>query len=808
MSYKANSSYSDSIPPADTPYSSNHYRHGLQNNIPMPKNSEQQPQQQQQQQQQPQQPQQPQQQWRSQAMLESPDLEERTNCKKALNQYIFDFLSKSSLKNTAAAFAQDAQLNRDTNDEQLGRNNYKEKTPGQSPMLEVVDAPQGFLFEWWQIFWDIFNTSSSRGGSESAQQYYQLVLQEQRQEQIYRSLAVHAARLQQDAERRGEFVNEEVDPMHLAAMMLGNSMPPAASMQKVNVNPMPIPMVGNPIVNNFSVSPYSNTNPTTGATTVTAAGPPSGDFSNAAPIQNRNQNVTGWPVYNYPMQPTTENPVVIPCNNNTTNTTTNNRSPVNLSKNLKNMHSSSIDKPSNLAMPKSTRSRSATSKGKGKTTNGPGTRKRRKITATAVSAGSTNAGSPNITTPGSTTSEPAMVNSRLNKTPKSDMTATHRSQAIVFGDEDAYSNKKASPLISAASPSTIVAKQPVKARKNTKKASTSAFSVESTQSTNKGSSNNGISGKKRSPPNSRVSRRKSTPSVILNDNTAKDTNDMLRTHSNNTTPNIHSAPPSRSTNSLPFSGVNLGSFNKPAVSSPLSSVTETCFDPDSGKIVTKGGPKRAVNSKISASSPLNISTPPSGDAQKQRNSKPTGSAVIKPPQGFSTTNLNITLKSSKIIPSQNNIIPQELPTAKPLEAQTAKDLRSNKGNRNAFTPEGTKISNNTNQIYEFENVKNPNSLMLPNQIFTSNNGTPNENSNLGNTTSSNKGNSDSASVQPVSNIGTTLGPRQATATEHQNSQPQEMKLDNVGIVEGQGTDFGLNLLDTNENDFNFINWEG
>lgn len=752
-----------------------------------------------------QQHQQHQQQWKSEAVLESPDLKERTNCKKALNQYIFDFLSKSSLKNTAAAFAQDAQLNRDTNDKQLGGNNYKEKTPGQSPMLEVVDAPQGFLFEWWQIFWDIFNTSSSRGGSESAQQYYQLVLQEQRQEQIYRSLAVHAARLQHDAERRGEFVNEEVDPMHLAAMMLGNSMPPAASMQNVNVNPMPIPIVSHPIVNNFSVPPYSNTNPTTGATTVTAAAPPSGDFSNAAPIQNRNQNVTGWPVYNYPMQPTTENPVGIPCNNNTT---TNNKSPVNPSKNLKNIHSSSIDKSSNLVMPKSTRSRSATSKSKGKTTNGPGTRKRRKITATAVSAGSTNAGSPNITTPGSTTSEPAMVNSRLNKTPKSDMTAPHRSQAIVFGDEDAYSNKKASPLISAASPSTIVAKQPVKARKNTKKASTSAFSVESTQPTNKGSSNNGISGKRRSPPSSRVSRRKSTPSVILNDNTAEDANDMLRTHSNNTTPNIHSAPPSRSTNPLPFSGVNLGGFNKPAVSSPLSSVTETCFDPDSGKLVTKGGPKRTVNSKVSASSPLNISTPPSGDAQKQRNSKPTGSAVIKPPQGFSTTNLNITLKSSKIIPSKNNIVPQELPTTKPLEAQMAKDLRSNKGNRNAFTPDGTKPPNNTNQVYEFENVKNPNSLMLPNQIFTSNNGTPNENSNPGNTTSSNKGNSDSASVQPASNIGTTLGPHQASTTEQQNSQPQEMKLDNVGIVEGQGTDFGLNLLDTNENDFNFINWEG
>ena len=754
-----------------------------------------------------QQRQQQQQQWIKQPAVENPDMKEKINCKKALNEYILDFLTKSSLKSTAAAFAQDAQLDRDIDHEPEDGPTSKENTGSQSPLTKVVDTPQGFLYEWWQIFWDIFNTSSSRGGSEFAQQYYQLVLQEQRQEQIYRSLAVHAARLQHDAERRGEYTNEDIDPMHLAAMMLGNPMPSPVPMQNVNMNPIPIQMVGNPMVNNFSIPPYNNANPTTGAATVPTTAPPSGDFTNVAPTQNRSQNVTGWPVYNYPMQPTAENLVGNPCNSNTTNNTINNKSPVNQPKNLKTMHST--DKPNNVVTSKSIRSRSATSKAKGKATIGPASKKRKKNNTATTSAGSTNAGSPNITTPGSTTSEPAMVNSRLNKTPRCDIATNYRNQAIIYGEEDIYSNVKSSPSLDAASPSTAITKQPTKIRKNTKKALTSAFPVESA---NKSSSGSGVVGKKRGSLNTRVSRRKSTPSVILNVDSTKDENNMLRTLSNTTTPNMHSAPPPKTINPLPFSAINLGSFNKPAVSSPLSSVTESCFDPESAKIVTKGGPKRAVNSKVTASSPLNIATPPSGDTQKQKNPKVAGNVIIKPPHGFSTTNLNITLKSSKIITSQNNTVSQELPPGgHPPEVHAGNDLRSNKGIRNALsTPEETKPPSSTNQTYDFEVSKNSNSLPFPNQAYPSNNRTPNENLNVDdeNSASINNGDGDSALVQPVSNVETALDPQRTSTGEHQNPQSQSMKFGNIGVIEDQGPDYDLNLLDTNENDFNFINWEG
>ena len=798
MSYKVNSSYPDSIPPTEQPYMASQYKQDLQSNIAMATNSEQQRQQQQQQQQQ--------QQWINQPTAENSDLKEKMNCKNTLNEYIFDFLTKSSLKNTAAAFAQDAHLDRDKGQNPIDGPKSKENNGNQNTFSKVVDTPQGFLYEWWQIFWDIFNTSSSRGGSEFAQQYYQLVLQEQRQEQIYRSLAVHAARLQHDAERRGEYSNEDIDPMHLAAMMLGNPMALAVQMRNVNMNPIPIPMVGNPIVNNFSIPPYNNANPTTGATAVAPTAPPSGDFANVGPTQNRSQNVTGWPVYNYPMQPTTENPVGNPCNNNTTNNTTNNKSPVNQPKSLKTMHST--DKPNNVPTSKSTRSRSATSKAKGKVKAGLVAKRRRKNNTATVSAGSTNAGSPNITTPGSTTSEPAMVGSRVNKTPRSDIATNFRNQAIIFGEEDIYSNSKSSPSLDGASPSALVSKQPTKVRKNTKKASTSAFPVESA---NKLGGNSVVTGKKRSPPNTRVSRRKSTPSVILNADATKDENNMLRTFSNTTAPNIHSAPPTKTANSLPFPGINLGSFNKPAVSSPLSSVTESCFDPESGKIAGKNGPKRAVNSKVSASSPLSIATPPSGDAQKQRSSKVPGNVVIKPPHGFSTTNLNITLKSSKIITSQNNTVSQELPNGgNILEAQVGNDSRSSKGNRNTLsTPEEKKPSSN-NQGYDFDALKNSSSLLFPNQAYASNNRTPNENSNVADETSAstNNGDNDNTLIQPSSNVGTTLGPQQTSTNENQNVHSQNLKFGNIGMVEDQGPDYDLNLLDTNENDFNFINWEG
>lgn len=66
------------------------------------------------------------------------------NCKNTLNEYIFDFLTKSSLKNTAAAFAQDAHLDRDKGQNPIDGSKSKENNGNQNTFSKVVDTPQGF----------------------------------------------------------------------------------------------------------------------------------------------------------------------------------------------------------------------------------------------------------------------------------------------------------------------------------------------------------------------------------------------------------------------------------------------------------------------------------------------------------------------------------------------------------------------------------------------------------------------------------------------------------------------------------------
>lgn len=113
--------------------------------------------------------------------------------KQMLDAYIYDFFSKSSLKNTAATFCREGGL--------VDVNGVA-KTP--SVLDEVKDAPQGFLYEWWQIFWDLFNARTHKEGSAVAKEYTKILSDKQKQEYAYRSHAVQAARLQRMAGQNGE----------------------------------------------------------------------------------------------------------------------------------------------------------------------------------------------------------------------------------------------------------------------------------------------------------------------------------------------------------------------------------------------------------------------------------------------------------------------------------------------------------------------------------------------------------------------------------------------------------------------------
>ncbi|CAL4920247.1 unnamed protein product [Urochloa decumbens] len=73
----------------------------------------------------------------------------RTNWEadKMLDVYIYDYLVKRNLQATAKAFIAEGKVATD-------------------PV--AIDAPGGFLFEWWSIFWDIFHSSTTAKPSSSA----------------------------------------------------------------------------------------------------------------------------------------------------------------------------------------------------------------------------------------------------------------------------------------------------------------------------------------------------------------------------------------------------------------------------------------------------------------------------------------------------------------------------------------------------------------------------------------------------------------------------------------------------------------
>lgn len=117
-----------------------------------------------------------------------------SNSKQLLNAYIYDFLIKSRLPQTARIFVNEADVptsqgslssNSPGGDSQNGRAAYLQfQKENNLPQLAMaMDAPQGFLFEWWLVFWDVFQAKNNRGSSQMAMQYYQLQMMKQRQQQ-------------------------------------------------------------------------------------------------------------------------------------------------------------------------------------------------------------------------------------------------------------------------------------------------------------------------------------------------------------------------------------------------------------------------------------------------------------------------------------------------------------------------------------------------------------------------------------------------------------------------------------------------
>ncbi|GAA99295.1 uncharacterized protein L969DRAFT_47203 [Mixia osmundae IAM 14324] len=90
-----------------------------------------------------------------------------------LNAYIYDYLRRRNFANAAQAFAQDARVD-----------------PNQAV---PIDSPQGLLFEWWTVFWDIFMARTGLAGSPAANMYVQAQQARQQQQQMARQQQAQAA---------------------------------------------------------------------------------------------------------------------------------------------------------------------------------------------------------------------------------------------------------------------------------------------------------------------------------------------------------------------------------------------------------------------------------------------------------------------------------------------------------------------------------------------------------------------------------------------------------------------------------------
>ncbi|XP_039064762.1 transcriptional corepressor LEUNIG-like isoform X4 [Hibiscus syriacus] len=83
---------------------------------------------------------------------------------KMLDVYIYDYLMKRKLNATAKAFQAEGKVSTD-------------------PV--AIDAPGGFLFEWWSVFWDIFIARTNEKHSEVAASYIETQMVEAREQQQY-----------------------------------------------------------------------------------------------------------------------------------------------------------------------------------------------------------------------------------------------------------------------------------------------------------------------------------------------------------------------------------------------------------------------------------------------------------------------------------------------------------------------------------------------------------------------------------------------------------------------------------------------
>ncbi|KAL7151742.1 hypothetical protein ABFS83_04G052000 [Erythranthe nasuta] len=120
---------------------------------------------------------------------------------KMLDVYIYDYLKKRNLLNSAKAFMTEGKVATD-------------------PV--AIDAPGGFLFEWWSVFWDIFIARTNEKHSEAAAAYIETQQTKAREQQQQQQLQMQQLQLMQQRNAHAQLHRR--DPNH----------PPLGPMNSIN----------------------------------------------------------------------------------------------------------------------------------------------------------------------------------------------------------------------------------------------------------------------------------------------------------------------------------------------------------------------------------------------------------------------------------------------------------------------------------------------------------------------------------------------------------------------------------------------
>ena len=101
-----------------------------------------------------------------------------------LDVYIHDYFVKRKLHNSAKAFQQEGKVSTDPVGKKSARicqilylNLCVLVVKGLTfgfLLLLAIDAPGGFLFEWWSVFWDIFIARTNEKHSDAAASYIEV----------------------------------------------------------------------------------------------------------------------------------------------------------------------------------------------------------------------------------------------------------------------------------------------------------------------------------------------------------------------------------------------------------------------------------------------------------------------------------------------------------------------------------------------------------------------------------------------------------------------------------------------------------